>query len=580
MPDKVSASHIQDFRIARLIGTDGKVHQVRGYSGWYFQASASTSQVDVNVSQQSELDPQFRGQWINPIDFWYNRPQPNPPVHNGNEFYGSDYLWRGLPEFEGHSFLYNALSNPVHGPGTNVDYIVARFPGPIRMSYLYGAKGQSGSNGPTINHTLRFTYKGGCKMQLHGRTPVIGDWSSAGSWIPEHESDRISIQPGQDQLILIDGLRGIRVRTIGWYAHFGDHVIKPEAYFQSVIYSSSGNTMVWQRPFSIPCEDKFFGDSTPEGSYTDPNNINSWVYGNSFELAGFHHWWIGDWIKNHPNAGIDRYNITATLKAWKTPPTSSNPVIPDPYKVVAESTTDLPPDAVVTTKAILRKTVHEFNPNHDQYGQECDPNYADSMGFIFTLPETLDNYAFGHIEWHYKGALIGSRFIQADSIGPAACLTGDKRVIWWKKTDSSVLGNYGGDLPVPPSERDPGMEGFPAQGESWGNDASLICMPYGSQQTGLLPTCGIWITSVGSTTLPYTVKPWTYLPRSNNPNFADGIQSVILDWGDGSSDACQIGVAIQHQYQAAGVYKVQMTVNYKDVDGRSPDRSATYVTVS
>ena len=437
-----------------------------------------------------------------------------------------------------------------------------------------------------INHQLRFSLSGKCNVVLHGRFPGIRDWSSEyGSYILPSKATTMLLKPGSDNLILIDGRNAIRIRLNGWHAHFGDHVLKPELSQKFFATFGSGNFLTYGYPFSTPCEDGNFGDDTPERSLDDNGN---WVYGSAFELSGGHHFHIGRWIEANQDKGLDRFNIKAVAKVWKKLPGDYDPQpssdlprlnIPDPYNVILKTEEDRPADEVVYTTAVPRKTVHEFDPDHNQYGIECDPTYADSMGFIFNFKEPLNHYKYIHISWYYNGVLIGVNFRQSVGSGPDSFITGGNRAnaIPWKATDKSLFPGYGGDLPIPPSEKDPDHEGGPMDEE--GNEAYLVCVPFGQNNTDFLPTCGFHITVKGSVGNPYTFIPWTYLSRVDFGG-ASIIKTVTLDWGDGLADACTLDTAIQHQWDVAGDYTISMQVTYTDASGRGPDRSKTYIRVA
>ena len=588
IPDKDAVTHIQDFKVGRVVAHDedgnSKVYQFRGWSGWYFQASASTSAIDLNATQQSELNPGTnRSGWKDLVDYWYNRPQfVSPPVHDGKEFFGLDYLFRGLTEFEGHSFG-ETVQSYYDENGNFVPVSWSRFPGPIRMSYLYGPQGDSMNK---INHQLRFSLSGKCNVVLHGRFPGIRDWSSEyGSYILPSKATTMLLKPGSDNLILIDGRNAIRIRLNGWHAHFGDHVLKPELSQKFFATFGSGNFLTYGYPFSTPCEDGNFGDDTPERSLDDNGN---WVYGSAFELSGGHHFHIGRWIEANQDKGLDRFNIKAVAKVWKKLPGDYDPQpssdlprlnIPDPYNVILKTEEDRPADEVVYTTAVPRKTVHEFDPDHNQYGIECDPTYADSMGFIFNFKEPLNHYKYVHISWYYDGVLIGVNFRQSVGSGPDSFITGGNRAnaIPWKATDKSLFPGYGGDLPIPPSEKDPDHEGGPMDEE--GNEAYLVCVPFGPNNTSILPTCGFHITVIGSAGEPYTFIPYSDLPKVDFSG-ASIVKTVSLEWGDGTADACTLGTAIQHQWDTAGDYTISMEVIYTEASGRGPDRSKTYIRVA
>lgn len=588
--DKDEVTHVQDFRVADVMGTDGQMHRVRGYSGWYFHAMENTTQVNVNVTQQAEADPTDRSEWRNLVDYWYDRPQfVDPPVHNGLEFFNLDYLWKGLPDFGGHSFIAvnsqtgNPGGNPGGGSGGSTlpggggmndftqGYGTYRTQGPIAMSFMYGCPGDiwwKGKNTPALNHTMRFSMAGKCKVRLHGRTPIIGEWSSGGSWLPEGENDKIGIMPGQDKLIVIDGMRGIRVRTSGWFAHFGDHVIKKSEYNPNFIFTSSGNSVTYYNEGqSNPCEGSLFGQSTSAASFDAQGNT---IYNNQMEVAAQHHWWIGQWCDNNPNSGLDRYSLDATLKLWKKRP--ADPVnqtyqrFPDPHKVIITSSPydpksiDTPADAIVYAKAQERQSVHAFDPNHETNGGDCNPDYAKSIGFVFTLPEGRDQYSYCHIEIKHKGHIVGACMGKAVS----GVIYWQFNAIEWRATDQSIFAGYLGGLPIPSTEKDPNQEGTPLSYYH----AMTVAMPFGDQNLDYLPKCGIYITTIGRTNVPYVIKSFTNIPSNiATPN------SVTIDWGDGSAteNATTIGTTFTHTYTAKGYYKIRITINYTMVPGITTD---------
>lgn len=585
IPDKDAVTHIQDFKVGRVVAHDedgnSKVYQFRGWSGWYFQASASTSTIDVNATQESELNPGTnRSAWKDLTEYWYNRPQfVSPPVHDGKEFFGLDYLFRGLTEFEGHSFGETVLSHYDEN-GNFVPVSFSRQPGPIRMSYLYGPQGDSMNK---INHQLRFSLSGKCNVMLHGRFPGIRDWSSEfGSYILPSKATTMLLKPGSDNLILIDGRNAIRVRLNGWYAHFGDHVLKPNLALKYYAAMGAGNFLTYGYPFSTPCEDGYFGDSTNEWSSDDNGNK---TFGSAIELSGGHHFHIGRWIEANQDKGLDRFNIKAVAKAWKKLPGDYNPPpspdlprlkMPDPYNVILKTEGDRPADEVVYTTAVPRKTVHEFDPQPELFG--CDPTYADSMGFIFNFKEPLNHYGYVHISWYYDGVLIGVNFRAAVGGGSESYITGGNYAyaIPWKATDKSLFPGYGGGLPIPPSEKDPDHEGAPLNGEY---EAYLVCVPFGPNNTSILPTCGFHITVKGSVGKPYTFIPYSDLPKVNAAGLSV-IKTVTLEWGDGTADACVLGTPIKHQWDVAGDYAISMQVTYTEASGLGTDRSKTYIRVA
>ena len=112
-----------------------------------------------------------------------------------------------------------------------------------------------------------------------------------------------------------------------------------------------------------------------------------------------------------------------------------------------------------------------------------------------------------------------------------------------------------------------------------GNEAYLVCVPFGPNNTSILPTCGFHITVIGSAGEPYTFIPYSDLPKVDFSG-ASIVKTVSLEWGDGTADACTLGTAIQHQWDTAGDYTISMEVIYTEASGRGPDRSKTYIRVA
>jgi hypothetical protein len=553
-------------------------------SGWFFQASASTSAININVTAQSELDPTHRSSWLNLVDFWYNRPQfVSPPVHNGSEFYGIDYLFRGETVYEGHSFT-NISQGYTDQNGNYVYPKTDFFGGPMRMSYLYGEHGDTAFRGktePRLNHTLKFASRGKCTVQLQGRTPIINKWSPNGSWVPQNKQTLMTLKPGSDNLIVIDGKLAIRVRLNGWHAHYGDHVFRPNWNYNTTVFAA-GNYITWGSGLSLNCEGEFYGQSTPlVGSDADGNT----TYANTFEFRSGQLHWLKQWLDSNADKGMNIYNIKATLKAWKKLPPSTDPAKPtptqgvaDPYKVLINTGSSAadglfvkPPDAIVYTQAGVRKSVYEFDPMANLFG--CNPTYSEDVGFLFSLPEPVDKYAYGYIEWTYDGVLIGARMFDSSIYGYLDPY--NTQIPKWRTTDYSIFGDYHGDLPVPSTDPDPDHEGHP----NGYHDAALICVPFGPNNTSILPTCGIYITSLGKKGVPYTFVPHSSLPKVSVGG-ASIIKAVTLDWGDGHADACSLDTPIKHQWDTAGDFTVSMGVIYTEASGRGTDRSITYIRVA
>ena len=121
VPDKTPLKHIQDWRVAILKGDDGNTYQVRGYSGWYFQASSSTSDLDINATANDEMDVVYgRTDWRDFVMWWANKPAgyANPTTSTSYKFYGVEHLFMGLTEFGGHYFVSNGYTPVGSPPGT------------------------------------------------------------------------------------------------------------------------------------------------------------------------------------------------------------------------------------------------------------------------------------------------------------------------------------------------------------------------------------------------------------------------------------------------------------------------------
>ncbi|CAB4147090.1 PKD domain containing protein [uncultured Caudovirales phage] len=554
VPDKTPLKHIQDWRVAILKGDDGNTYQVRGYSGWYFQASSSTSEVDVNATANDEMDViASRSDWRDFVMWWANKPagysDPTAPGVYYPKFYGIERLFMGLTEFGGHYFVSNGYTPVGSPPGTiNFD----RYAGPIRMSYLYGPHGDSTDH--KIYHTMKMELLSKCTIEMSGKTPTIQNWSNLGSLIPA--GNKVKITPGSDTLLIIDGQRGIRIRTNGWHAHFGDHIFKNSVSRQ---YRWGGNIEWVVAAGFAP-----YPDEPIQGTYlysTDPVTGVT-TYGSTLQLAGYHHWFLQQWCDNYPGR-MDRYNIQAKASIWykrATPPSPNAWSLPDPHRVV-KGTYDLPvADEVAYSQAGVFETMHE--PPDPLFNVEA--SFADSIGISFSFTQASNNWQYVHIEFFSSGSLIGSKFLKFDQVstGSTSGYITFTEQIPWKRATSSGGGGYpdSGD-PVVPTEETGAAE--------YANEGNMLCLPFGSRIPSILPTCGIQLTAIGSAGVAFTAV--AYSTRNTT-----GISSAAISWGDGSSDSVTLGTSINHTWASVGSYTVTCIVNHTD---GSTDSANTYVTV-
>lgn len=543
VPDKDDLKNIQAWRVAVMQGDDGKTYQVRGYSGWYFQASSSTSNVEVNSTPNGE-DNYFEGRnkWYNFTKWWANKPKDDPwyadpEFSPGLKFYGLEHLFLGLAEFGGHNFTGKGVNpeNPSLGS-------ISRYPGPIRMSHLYGPHAQYQTN--TIYHTLKFEYSGKCSARLTGKAPTVENWGNLGSILDGNGKTKFA--PGSDTLLIIDGQRGIRIRVNGWHAHFGDHIQANSASNNAA--AATASLLAWQLPSSLYSVNLETGAINPVGGFT---------------IRAFHHWWIWKWCEKNPKKNLDRYNIYARAQLFNYTPVAAGgqPVTEysDPYKVIKDPSHLLIPDDICFTKARIDKTIHEAA----RPPWIPEPTYAESVAIDFSFKYNSSKWRFVVIDLFSDGTHIGSCTLKVTQEGERVYVLPQPR---WKQ----FTGGYEGE--------DAEERGLPGLDE---NQAFMICLPFGQREKSILPTCGVVITKKGFVGKPYTFVPWS---RDNPyvkgmPMGGPAIEGVTVEWGDGLADACLLGTPIDHQYDTAGVYTVTVKVRYVASDGRQPDMSKTYITV-
>jgi len=554
VPDKLALEHIQDWRVAIMQGDDGNTYQIRGYSGWYFQASSSTSEVDVNATANDEMDViQGRTDWRDFVMWWANKPtgyaDPTAPGVYYPKFYGIERLFMGLTEFGGHYFVSNGYTPPDSPPFT---IVFDRYAGPIRMSYLYGPHGASTDH--TVYHTMKFELLSKCAVSLTGKAPTIQNWGDLGSVIPS--GNKIRLHPGSDTLLIIDGQRGIRIRTNGWHAHFGDHILK-----NSVTRNYTwGANIEWVIATGfVPFPDEPI-QGTPLSSYNPETGITS--YGSVIQFAGYHHWYLEEWSIS--NAGkMDRYNIQGRATIWykrSTPTSPNNWARPDPYKVIKD-VYDLPAaDEVSYSQAEVFETMHE--PPDPLFNVEA--SYAKSIGISFGFSQASDKWWYMHIEWFSDGTLIGSKFLNFYKFGDYNTISFEEQIPWKRATagGGTWTGGYPGQGEFIPDDSE---AGYPEHA----NEANMLCLPFGTRIPSILPTCGLQITTIGTAGAAFAV--YAYSTRKTT-----GIASALISWGDGTSESVTLGSSVSHTWANPGVYTVMVTVSHTD---GTNDEGKTYVTV-
>jgi len=506
--NKPEIANIQQFRIAQFTDSTGVLRQFRGASGWYFQAAASTTQTNINTTVNDERDITTRSSWVDLISYWQNGISP-PAAGTGFDDIG--YLFQGLTTFGG--YLYGQR-DPDITPG---DYRYPAYnagPGPIRLTYQYG------DANATNDCRLNFDLRSACKVRLTGTTPSIPNWANSGSLIPDTEAADISLKVGSDNFIVLDGLRAIRIRVLGWLAHMADHAIKQTSTFNSGTFPG-GMTMVWEHNDTAFAYDGStpLGDFTAQYSYDVGGNV---VYGNSIELAAFHHFHFGNWCDTNLGAP-DRYNLKAKAKVWyKSAGGGTSTARPDPYKVnlVSGASTWTPPDEVVEATATNRQTVHT-GPSGPPFFDP--PDYAHNPGFIFTFSQTVEKIAYLHITFHYNNQIVGSQFWGDGASGALGFPLADTfdNAIRFTKTDPT----------------DQVTDDF---------SASLIGMPFGSVVESPLP----------KVFLARTVTTGTRFRNANcrifwNVPIPTGT-TYTIDWGDGNIDTGISTLTPTHVYDTVG----------------------------
>lgn len=510
--DKDSLTFIQEFRIKQFVDANGTLRQFRGASGWYFQAAASTAQARINTTANDERDTTNRSSWGDIVGAWTGGTNVKP-ISN---------LFMGLTTFGG--YYYGSRDPDITG---NIN----TSPGPIRLTYLYG------DTNSYNNCQMQFELQSACKARLKGTTQAIPNWSSSGSAIPDSTVADISIKPGTDNFIILDGLRAIRIRPLGWLAHMADHAMKPYDTFTSFIFPG-GMQMVWRESAGSFAND----NGTPIGDYTEQftEANGTYTYNNKIEIAGFHHKKFGDWCDTTLGAP-DRYQLKARAKVWYKV-SGSQPAQPDPYKVLM-GTNYYPPDEVVEVQAQERKTVHT-PPSGPPFNVPAD--YAHNPGFIFTFSQTVNNIAYLHITFHYNDQLIGSQY-------------------------------WGHGLPTSPPYQ------FP-MGETYNNvvrfqkanntdqitddfSASLISQPFGGYANSPLPKSYIAVKQMALLGANSQFQIWHNVTPPSGTVYD-------IDWGDGSTSTNQTSLTQVHEYNTSGVIPVKLTVKPPTGD---PYSHTTYI---
>lgn len=503
--DKDSLYNIQDFKIAQFTDSTGTLRQFRGASGWYFQAAASTAQARINTTANDERDTTNRSSWGDIVAAWTGGSNVKP-ISN---------LFMGLTTFGGY---YYGSRDTMITSNYNCDS------GPIRMTYLYG-------DANTYNDCqMKFQLQSACKARLTGTTQSIPNWATPGSLVPDSSVADISIVAGTDNFIVMDGMRAIRIRPLGWLAHMADHAMKQSDTFTSYIFPG-GMQMVWRENHQAFAYDGStpLGDFTPQYSVDSLGNI---TYGNKIEISAFHHKKFGDWCDTTLGAP-DRYQLRARAKVWYRLSDGSLPAKPDPYKVLIGSTVT-PADEVVEVQAQQRKTVHT-PPSGPPFFDP--PTYANNPGFIFTFSQTVDQIAYLHVTFHYNSQLIGTQFwgkswnTSAPYYFPMA-ETYNNAVTFQKTTSTDQI-----------------TDDF---------SASLISQPFGTYANSPLPPVFLAVTNVTGTRYRkvYYRVCWTI------PKPSSGVTYDVA-WGDGSTTTSLTSDTFNNTYDAdvGDIYRAVLTVH-------------------
>ena len=500
--DKDSLYNIQDFRITQFTDSSGVLRQFRGASGWYFQAAATTAQTAINNTVNDERNITNRSSWGDVVAAWTA----------GTYIKSLANIFMGLTTFGG--YLYG-IRDPDINPGSPYYPRYLSDPGPIRMTYLYGDVNSYN------NCRLQFSLVSQCKAKLTGTTQAIPNWASSGSLIPDTDAAIISIRPGTDNFIILDGLRAIRIRPLGWLAHMADHAMKQTDFYNAGAFPG-GMTMVWKENSTAFAYDGStpLGDFTPQ--YTTTGGVTT--YGNKLEWTGFHHFNFGNWCDSTLGAP-DRYQLKARAKVWYKTSGGTLPTQPDPYKVLLSlGSTRTPPDEVVEATATVRQTVHEGPTGPPFYDP---PTYANNAGFVLSFSQTVDKIAYIHLTFHYNNQIIGTQFWGGNSsggIGFPVQETYNNTVLFQKYSSTDqITDDY---------------------------SASLVAMPFGITSDSPLPKSHMAVSSVTSLTVNFQVY--------NNVAPGTGV-TYQADWGDGTS-ATLSSLTPSHTYAASGTYHVILTV--------------------
>ena len=485
--DKASLATIQEFRVKQFTDSSGTLRQFRGASGWYFQAAASTAQARINTSNQDERDPANRAGWGDIVAAWTGGVNVKPI---GN-------LFMGLPTFGG--YYYGTRDPYING---NID----TGPGPIRLTYLYG-------DSYSYNDCqMQFALQSPCKARLKGTTQAIPDWAASGSLLSDSVASDISILPGTDNFIILDGLRAIRIRPLGWLAHMADHAMKPSDTFTNFAFPA-GMQMVWRENATAFA---FDSGGNPLGNFTPQYSIvsGSPVYGYSIEFTGFHHYNFGQWSDTNLGAP-DRYHLKMRAKVWYKV-SGVMPAKPDPYKVLIGSTYT-PPDEVVEVQATQRQTVHEPPTGAPFF---TPASYANNAGFVLTFTQTVEKIAYLHITIHYGDQIVGSQF-------------------WGGNNSANVLGfplveNINNATPFrKTTNTDSVTDDF---------SASLVAMPFGKTVDSPLPKVFLAVKTVTGTRFR-AVSFQIYWPTP-----MPGGATYAIDYGDGNTVTGLTTLTPSHTY--------------------------------